>query len=83
MDAFRIPARRREDGHPPLGNRLAIFAANLGVPAHRPVILPDGLSGHERIRADPAFHTWAQTIASEDAGRQPRSSLFHGTRSEL
>jgi hypothetical protein len=26
------------------------------------------LSGHERIRADPAFHPWAQTIASEDAG---------------
>ncbi|CCG05015.1 protein of unknown function [Blastococcus saxobsidens DD2] len=21
------------------------------------------MSGHERIRADPAFHPWAQTIA--------------------
>ena len=54
------------------GNPGAIFAANLGVPAHRPVILPDGLSGHERIRADPAFHTWAQLIASRNAGYRRR-----------
>ena len=55
-----------------------IFAANLGVPAHRPVILPGGLSGHERIRADPAFHTWAQTIASEDAGTAACPSFSTG-----
>ena len=78
----RRPAGGVTHGHPARGNRQAIFAANLGVPAHRPVILPDGLSGHERIRADPAFHPWAQTIASEDAG-VPRRPPFHGTRSEL
>ena len=54
---LRRPSGLRGDGcHPALGNPSAIFAANLGVPAQRPVILPDGLSGHERIRADPAFH---------------------------
>src|SRR3712207_7636753 len=42
----------------------------------------DGLSGHERIRADHAFHLWAHTIASEDAGTCG-ALLFHGTRSEL
>ena len=68
---------------PAAGIAAAIFAANLGVPAHRPVILPDGLSGHERIRADPAFHTWAQLIASRNAGAPPSPFLFHGTRSEL
>jgi hypothetical protein len=70
-----------DHGHPLPGNPEAIFAANLGVPAHRPVILPDGLSGHERIRADPAFHTWAQLIASRNAGTAV-AFLFHGTRSE-
>ena len=81
--ARRTPRSRGDHGHPAGGNRKAIFAANLGVPAQRPVILPDGLSGHERIRADPAFHPWAQTIASEDAGAQPRILPFHGPRSEL
>ena len=51
----------------PAGIAGAIVAANLGVPAHRPVILPDGLSGHERIRADPARSILSATIASEDA----------------
>jgi len=40
------------------------------------------LSGHERIRADPAFHSWAQLIASRNAGNAV-AFLFHGTRSEL
>ena len=40
------------------------------------------MSGHERIRADPAFHTWAQLIASRNAGTAV-AFLFHGTRSEL
>jgi len=39
------------------------------------------LSGHERIRADPAFHTWAQLIASEDVV-DCGALHFHGTRSE-
>jgi hypothetical protein len=34
------------------------------------------------IRADPAFHTWAQLIASRNAGHAD-AFLFHGTRSEL
>src|SRR5687768_6525329 len=72
------PPSRGDDGHPTCGNRNAIFAANLGVPAHRPVILPDGTSGHERIRADRAFHSWAQMIASEDAGAPPRPSFSTG-----
>src|SRR5687768_4878805 len=76
--ARRTPPCRGDHGHPTRGNRNAIFAATLGVPAQRPVILPDGLSGHERIRADPAFHPWAQMIASEDAGYRPRPSLFTG-----
>ena len=71
--------RGRSDGaHARGGNPELIFAANLDVPAHRPVILPGGLSGHERIRADPAFHPWAHTIASEDAGSAERPSSFTG-----
>ena len=35
------PRYGRENGHPACGNHAAILAANLGVPAHRPVILPD------------------------------------------
>jgi hypothetical protein len=34
------------------------------------------------IRADPAFHTWAQLIASRNAGTDAVAFLFHGTRSE-
>jgi hypothetical protein len=33
------------------------------------------------IRADPAFHTWAQLIASEDVV-DCGALHFHGTRSE-
>jgi hypothetical protein len=37
--------------------------------------------GMSAIRADPAFHTWAQLIASRNAGTAV-AFLFHGTRSE-
>jgi hypothetical protein len=37
--------------------------------------------GMSAIRADPAFHTWAQLIASRNAGTAD-AFLFHGTRSE-
>ena len=65
---YAAPCRTGVAVPPAPGNPGAIFAFLLSC-GHRPGVLPDGLSGHERIRAV-RVHTWAQLIASRNAARR-------------
>ena len=66
----------RSEGIPERSSLLTWVYRHIGRSSSRTV-----RPGMSAIRADPAFHTWAQLIASRNAGTAV-DFLFHGTRSE-